>query len=76
MPDDASLAHFQAVLLDLLDRGHAPEQLVAQLQQDPSLAEYVDYISTFEPRMLEVAIELVAKWGRREGGNLAPFPPD
>ncbi len=76
MPDDSNLAHFQATLLDLLDQGLPPAEITATLQNDPLLAEYAGYISTFEPRMVEVAIELVAKWGQRDGGNLASFPGD
>jgi hypothetical protein len=75
MSDDTNLARFQAALLDLLDQGHPPQEIVARLQRDPSLAEYAAYVATFEPRMVAVAIELVAKWGRREGGNLAVFIP-
>jgi hypothetical protein len=70
MPDDVSLAHFQATLLDLLDRGSSPQEIVRELQGDPRLSDYAAYVATFEPRMVEVAIELIAKWGRRDGGNL------
>lgn len=68
MPDDPALARFQAKLLDLLSKGQQPQQIVDQLNSDQELAEFADYVATFEPRMVEVAIELVAKWGRREGG--------
>jgi len=76
MPDDEHLARFQAALLDLLAQGYPPELIIAQLRSDPQLAAYADYVATFEPRMIEVAIELVAKWGRREGGNLASLQRD
>ena len=76
MPDDERLASFQAALLDLLAQKHPPATIIAQLRSDPQLAEYADYVATFEPRMIEVAIELVAKWGRREGGNLASLERD
>ena len=76
MPDDASLDCFQSVLLDLLAKGQPPERVLAQLRSNPRLAEYADYIATFEPRMVEVASALVAKWGRRDGGNLAPLDRD
>ena len=76
MADDANLARFQAVLLDLLAQGHPPATIIARLRTDPQLAYYADYVATFEPRMVEVAIELVAKWGRREGGNLGPVQRD
>ena len=51
-------------------KGFRRRQIINRLQRDPQLAEFADYVATFEPRMVEVAIELVAKWGRREGGNL------
>jgi hypothetical protein len=62
------LARFQRTLLDLLSQGQAPQNIIAQLQRDPELAEFAAYLASFEPRMVEVAVELVAKWGRREGG--------
>ena len=68
MPDDQILARFQATLLDLLSRGLPPEEIVGRLRRDPELAPFADYVATFEPRMVEVAVELVAKWGHREGG--------
>ena len=68
MPDDPTLARFQATLLDLLSRGLPPAEIVDRLRADSELAPYADYVATFEPRMIEVAVELVAKWGRREGG--------
>lgn len=70
MPDDRALAHFQAVLLDLLDRGGEPHEIIESLRRDSRLAEYADYIASFEPRMMAVAVELIAKWGQRDGGNL------
>jgi hypothetical protein len=66
--DDPKLARFQATLLDLLSRGLPPAEIVDHLRGDPELAPYAHYVATFEPRMVEVAVELVAKWGRREGG--------
>ena len=65
LPDDPQLAHFQATLLDLLSRGLTPQQVIDHLQRDPQLADFQAYIATFEPRMVEVAIELVQKWGRK-----------
>lgn len=64
-PQHPPLAEFQAVMLELLDDNLAPQEIVARLQADPRLADYHDYIATFEPRMVEVAAELIKKWGRR-----------
>jgi hypothetical protein len=73
-PQDAELAAFQAALLDLLSQGLSAPQVIEQLQADPRFADLRGYISTFEPRMVEVAIALVAKWGQRDGGVPAPSP--
>ena len=68
MADDLLLARFQALLLDALSRAKSADDVLVRLRADPDLAEYADYIATFEPRMIEVAIELTKKWGVRDGG--------
>jgi hypothetical protein len=68
MTDDLLLARFQALLLDALGRAKSADEVLTRLRTDPDLEEYSDYIATFEPRMIEVAIELTKKWGVREGG--------
>jgi hypothetical protein len=70
---DAQLDRLQAALLDALDRGLSPADVIQRLQSDPQLAEFAAYLRTFEPRMVEVAIQLVAKWGRREAGVPSEF---
>ena len=60
-----ALAAFQDALLDLLDRGLPVEQIEERLREDPAFAAFRDYADSIEPRMLEVAGELVRKWGRR-----------
>jgi len=70
---DGQLARFQAALLDALDQGQAPQELIECLQRDPQHAEFAAYVGSFEPRMVEIAIELVAKWGRREAGVPGSF---
>ena len=75
MTEDEQLARFQATLLDLLDRGDSPQAIIDTLRSDPRWPGYADYVATFEPRMVAVAVELVAKWGQREGGNLPGHPP-
>lgn len=59
------LAAYQAALLEHLDRGESGEAILARLRLDPAFAPYTDYVDTFEPRMLDVASELVRKWGKR-----------
>ena len=63
--EDAGLAAFQAALLDLLDQRVGSEELLRRLRTDPRMAPYRAYLDTFEPRMVEVATALLAKWGVR-----------
>ena len=60
-----ALAAFQDALLDLLDQGLPVEAVRERLREDPAFAAFRDYAAAIEPRMLEVAGELVRKWGRR-----------
>ncbi len=64
MPPDA-LADFQDALLNLLDQGLPVERIREKLRDDPAFTEFRDYATAIEPRMLEVAVELMRKWGRR-----------
>ena len=63
--DQHKLAAFQGALLNLLAEDLPSEELRRHLTTDPAFAPYQDYIATFEPRMVEVAAELVKKWGQR-----------
>jgi len=65
VPPDDLLAAFQDALLDLLDQGLPVEAVRERLREDPAFAAFRDYAAAIEPRMLEVAGELVRKWGRR-----------
>lgn len=65
MPSPEALADFQNALLELLDRKLPTEHILATLRDDPAFAAFRDYATAMEPRMLEVAVELVRKWGRR-----------
>jgi hypothetical protein len=77
MPDlpfsDDQLARLQAALLAALDERLPPQTVIERLQRDPQFADFAAYLGTFEPRMVEVAIQLVAKWGRRDAGVPATF---
>ena len=75
MTDEQRLAELQAALLDLLDQKSTPQAIIDTLRQDPRFAEHADYLATFEPRMVAVAQELIAKWGRRDGGNVLKTTP-
>ncbi|MCC6672285.1 MAG: hypothetical protein IT458_14580 [Planctomycetes bacterium] len=66
--DDPVLAAFQDALLEALA---APGDAAAArelLFRDPRSAVFREYVRAMEPRMLEVAQELVRRYGRREAG--------
>jgi hypothetical protein len=63
--DDAALAVFQAALLEALDTSPTPEAAIAALLHREDLAAFHAYVSTFEPRTVAVAMDLVKKWGKR-----------
>ena len=60
------LGKFQAELLDLLSKQSSLDEIRSRLSSDEAFQEYQEYVSTFEPRMLEVAVALVKKWGVRK----------
>jgi hypothetical protein len=64
MNSEEELANFQAALLELLDTQQDLKDMRSQLQQNPAFAPFQEYINTFDDKMLEVAAELVKKWGR------------
>ena len=66
MNTDKDLADYQAALLEYLEKGKSAEDILTRLRSDPAFTPYAEYIDTFELRMLEVASELVRKWGRRK----------
>ena len=68
---DSELEAFQALLLDMLERGVAPEALKAQLLADPAGAPFRDYVASFEPRCLAVASRIVKKWALRRTSSSA-----
>jgi len=73
MKGDA-LSQFQGVLLETLYRHQHADAILAALRAEPACEPYSDYIDSMEPRMLEVAAELVKKWGVRDDRTLPePF---
>ena len=65
MPSPEALADFQNALVELLAQGLPIELIRARLREDAAFAAFRDYATAIDPRMLEVAVELVQKWGRR-----------
>lgn len=64
MTESEQLSNFQAVLLDTLAESRSPEEWLATLLASPGSAPFRDYVAGFQPPMLEVASELINKWGR------------
>lgn len=67
MQQDDSLAAFQAALLELLDEQLSTDEILRRLKTDAAFRPFQAYIASFEPRMVEVAAELVKKWSVRRG---------
>ena len=65
MPPPDAVAGFQEALLNLLADGREPEAIRAKLRDDPAFADFREYVESFDPRMIRLAVELVNKWGRR-----------
>ena len=66
MASTDDLTAFQSALLDLLSRDLSSAEMQAKLRSDAAFACYHEYVQAMEPRMLEVAVELVKKWGKRQ----------
>lgn len=59
------LATFQSTLLERLSSQDEPELILVTLQQQSLSPSLLDYVQTFSPEMVEIAAELVKKWGKR-----------
>jgi uncharacterized protein len=59
-----ALEAFQSQLLEILDREEDAEVILKSLNDHET---FYSYMETFEGRMVEVAAELVKKWGDRRG---------
>ena len=68
--EDPELAAFQACLLETLHQQTEAASILALLRASEATLPYAEYISSFEPEMLELAAMLVKKWGRKA----APSP--
>ena len=66
MPDNGTqLAAFQSMMLEALHEHDDAAEILATLKADPASEPFLDYLDELEPRMVEVAAELLKKWGRR-----------
>lgn len=68
MADDAALAAFQDALLAALAAGGDGDAVKARLLADAACEPFRDWVLAAEPRMLAVAVALVARWGARRAG--------
>ncbi|MBW4573847.1 MAG: hypothetical protein KME08_01025 [Aphanothece sp. CMT-3BRIN-NPC111] len=59
------LATFQSTLLETLSSQDDPDTIKATLEQQQLSPSLADYVQTFESEMVEIAAELVKKWGKR-----------
>lgn len=72
MESDEQLASFQAALLELLHQDLPAAEILRRLQSDAVFEPFRSYIATFDVRAVEVARELVQKWGRIAEGHRIP----
>jgi hypothetical protein len=56
---------FQASLLEILSSQTDPAQVLTTLQESSKSNAMSEYIATFDPRMVQLAANLVKQWGRR-----------
>ena len=68
--DIEELARYQTALLEALADAESPEDVQRRLLAREDLRAQHDYVSSFEPRALEVGMTLVRLWGER----LVPRP--
>lgn len=61
--EDRELADFQACLLNALHEHDTAESILAAMSGNDATLPFRDYITGFEPEMLELAAILVKKWG-------------
>lgn len=62
-PEQTGLAYFQEKFLELLWNETDPEEIRCALLSDPKLMEFQAYIEAMDAHMIEIAHELVHKWG-------------
>jgi hypothetical protein len=56
---------FQASLLEILSSQTDPAQILTTLQESSKSNAMSECIATFDPRMVQLAADLVKQWGRR-----------
>lgn len=59
------LAKFQSKLLAVLAEEIPINEMCERLKEDLAFKPYSNQIARWQPRMIEVAAQLVKKWGKR-----------
>lgn len=62
---ETDIATFQASLLEILSAQSSPPQILMTLQELSTPNAMAEYITTFDPRMIQLAADLVKQWGKR-----------
>jgi hypothetical protein len=62
---ETDIATFQASLLEILSAQSSPPQILMTLQELSTPDAMAEYITTFDPRMIQLAADLVKQWGKR-----------
>ncbi len=62
---EIEIATFQASLLEILSSQTDPAQILTTLQESSKSNAMSEYIATFDPKMVQLAADLVKQWGRR-----------
>jgi len=66
MHEKSHLVDYQDALLELLSSGLSHEAILETLESDPRFECYRQYVTEFDPDMVAVACELMAKWAKRQ----------
>ena len=69
------LARFQSALIEALARETSLDTLRSRLQSEAAFLPFRDYLQACDPRMLQVAADLIKKWGRRHAAADPPAAP-
>jgi hypothetical protein len=62
---ETEIATFQESLLEILSTQSSLSQILTTLQELSTPNEIAEYIETFDPRMIQLAADLVKQWGKR-----------
>jgi hypothetical protein len=62
---ETEIAIFQESLLEILSSQVEPTQILTTLEKSSKSDTMSKYVSTFDPRMVQLAADLVKQWGRR-----------